>query len=224
MAPIFKKIEFVWRYPVAIIAIGIAIFITYNTLSAHVEASALKGMYEIDRSSVSFYDGKYHVDSVVIRKELNKKRLIVNLETQTLKQRMKIGEIPDFIWRFLDSISYDKKFDIVNPGEEWKSGITNFGRVVFTKRYDANLKDSVSVLSGDGAVLPNKQLVYFGMSETIALLTYYKGGFGPLPNIIIIKHQDKKIVDFWYGSVFEGNITSKNEIIKSLKSKRKNGC
>lgn len=220
MAPIFKKIKTVWKHPVAIIAISMAIFIAYNQLNAHQEAEALKGIYDSDKSSVSFYDGKYHVDSAVIQRNLNKKKLIVNLETQILRQKKTIQEIPSFIWAFLDSLCGDKKFDIVNPGEDVNAGITNFGHVVFKKVYDVNKKDSVPVITHDGAVLPNKQLVYFGMSENTALISYYGGA----ANIIIMKLKNEKIIDFWYGYTY-GKITTKKEILTNLKTVRKvEGC
>jgi hypothetical protein len=224
MAPIFRKFKTVWRHPVAIIALIIIAFITYNQLNARQEAAALKGMYNSDKSSVSFYDGKYHIDSVVIRNGLNKARMIASVEKQILDQKKTIQEVPDFIWRFLDSISYDKEFDIVNPGEDWKADITNYGHVVFKKVYDVNKKDSVPMISYDSVVLPNKQLVYFGMSENTVLFSYYSGGMGAVTNVIMMKIKNEKITDFWYGSVYEGNITTKGDIIKSLKTVRKGGC
>jgi hypothetical protein len=221
MAPIFKKFKTLGTHPVAIIAISIVVFITYNQLNAHQEAAALHGVYENDRSSITFADGKYSVDSIAIRNNQNKKRLIANLEIQILTQKKTVQEVPDFIWAFLDSICSDKKFDIANPGEDVNAGITNFGHVVFKKVYDVNKKDSVPLISADGVALPNKQLVYFGMSESTVLFSYYGG----VANVIIMKLKNEKIIDFWYGYVYNGNITTKTEIIKSLNAKpSNNGC
>jgi hypothetical protein len=180
---------------------------------------------EADRSSVAFVNGNYEIDSAVITKNLNKKRLVANLETKPLEEKTTLQEIPAFIKTFLSSVSPHKKFEIVNPGEDWKSGITNYGHVVFKKVFDASLKDSVLVLSGDGAILPDKQLIYFGIGDGVALMSYFRGGFGALQNVILIQFKNETITDFWYGSVFEGSIKTKNDILKNVKlAPRNNGC
>lgn len=214
------------KNPAVIIGIGIVIFIGYSQLNAHVEEGALAGMLLKKSSSVSFENGRYRVDTSFIRNDLNKEKLIADLEKQALVEKKTIQEVPDFIWRFLDSISSDNEFDIVNPGEEWKEGITNYGHVVFKNVYDPVKKDSVSVLSGDGAVLPDKLLVYFGMSDNIALMSFVQGGTGPHPSILIFKHKNNKVVDFWFGGTWRGDsMINKSGIIKSLKAKRENnGC
>jgi hypothetical protein len=225
MTAILKKTTTILKHPVAIIIMGIAFFITYDKLSARGGSIASGDGYVTDRSSVTFVGEKYKVDSLVIRKDLNKMRLIAEVEKQVLEQKKTIQQVPSFIWRFLDSISSDRKFEIVNPGEDWKEGITDYGHVIFKKVYNPDTQDSVPMLSGDGAILPNKLLVYFGMSNTIVLMSYMHGGLGPHPNIMIMKHQNNKVTDFWYGSSWnDGIITSKSEIIKTLKSKRQNGC
>lgn len=224
MKTIFQTIGSVAKYPFAIIATGVIIFIAYDKLKADPEFP-IENTASPERSSITFVDGKYKVDTMVIRNDFNKKRLIADLEKQVLGEKNTIQEVPAFIWQFLDNISSDKKFDIVNPGEDYKEGIMDYGHVVFKKVYDANKKDSVSVISGDGTVLANKQLVYLGMNDNIVLMSYMHGGLGPHPNILIMKHDNGKITDFWFGSAWnDGLITSKSEIIKTLKSKKSNGC
>jgi hypothetical protein len=224
MKNIFQIVSSFAKHLFAIIATGVIVFIAYDKLKANTESPREIATFP-ERSSITFVNGKYKVDTMVIRNDFNKKRLITDLEKQILEEKKTIQEVPSFIWRFLDNISSDKKFDIVNPGEDYKEGIMDYGHVVFKKIYDANKKDSVSVISGDGAVLANKQLVYLGMNETIVLMTYMHGGLGPHPNILIMKHNNNKVTDFWFGSAWnDGIITSKNEIIKTLKSKRSNGC
>jgi hypothetical protein len=180
---------------------------------------------EADRSSVAFANGIYKVDSAVITKNLNKKRLIANIETKALAEKKIMQEIPTFIKNFLSGVSPNKKFEVVNPGEDWKSGITNYGHVVFKKVFDTSLKDSVLVLSGDGAILPDKQLIYFGIGDGVALMSYFRGGFGALQNVIMIQFKNDTITDFWFGSVFEGSIKTKKDILKNVKlAPRNNGC
>lgn len=187
--------------------------------------TAVSNTAEPDRSSVAFASGTYKIDSSVITKNINKKRLLTHLEGEKLTEKKALQEIPGFIIKFLDEASYNKKFTIVNPGEDWKSGITNYGHLVFKKYYDANKKDSVLLLSGDGAVLPDKQLVYFGISNNMALMSYFRGGFGALQNVIMIEFKNETVTDFWFGSVFEGNIKTKNDIVKNAKrAPRNNGC
>jgi hypothetical protein len=224
MENIFQNIISFAKKPVVIITSVAIIGITYNKLNANPESAAAneKVLY---KSSVSLVNGKYNVDTMVIRADINKAKLIAVAEKQILEEKNTIREVPGFIWRFLDSISCDKKIDIVNPGEDYKEGIMDYGHVIFKRVFDPNKKDSVSVISGDGAILPNKQLVYFGMSNNIVLMSYIHGGLGPNPNIIIMKHENRKITDFWYGSAWnDGSIVSRDEIMKTLKSKRKNGC
>lgn len=221
MAPIFKKIKKVWKHPVAIIVMIVTVFIAYHQLNARAEAGALVGFHNSDRNSVTFNNGKYEVDSAVIQKDLNKKRLITDLETEKFSDRKTKAEIPDFIWTFLNSICSDKKFEIADPGEEWKIGITDFGHQIIKKVFDVNKQDSVLFLSGDGAILPNKQLAYCGIGKSTALLSYYSGGLYAGENVIVLKFKDNTITDFWYGGA---TITNKSEIIKSLKLPKKGGC
>jgi len=225
MKNIFQKIKPVLSHPAFFLALATVVFLSFDKLSARSDSSAAD-INRAERSSVTFVSGDYKVDTIVIRNDFNKKRLIAEVEKQEFIQKNNIQEIPSFIWEFLDSISYDRKFDIVNPGEEYKTGITNYGHVIVKIVYDPNLQDSVFYLSGDGAILPNKQLVYFGLGKNIALMSYVHGGTGPFPNILIFKFHNKMVTDFWYRSrSLRDNLTNKKDILKNLKSKRKNnGC
>lgn len=219
------NITSIFKNPLFVIALGTVVFIGYSKLKANSEENAIAAIKNKKTSSISYLNGRYRVDSSFIRNDLNKAKLISELEQQKIEERKTINEIPRFIWQFLDSMSYDKKFDIVNPGEDWKIGIMDYGHVVIKKVYDPVKKDSVPIVSGDGAVLPNKQLVYFGMNDSIALMSYLCGGLGFNPNILIFKHNKVRITDFWYGTRFiDEKVSTKSEILSALKSKRKNGC
>ncbi len=216
------------KNPLLIIGVVIVSFIAYSQLKAHVEDKTVINYISKRTSSVYLVNGKYRVDTAFIRNDLGKAKLIADLENQKLEQKRTVQEVPQFIWRFLDSISLDKKFDIVSPGEEYKEGITNFGHVIFKKVWDATKKDSVPMLSHDGAILPNKQLVYFGIGKDIALMSYMSGGdpWSPGANILIFKHNNNKITDLWFGGMWNGDkMDTKSDLLKSLKTKRENnGC
>ncbi|MBK7668098.1 MAG: hypothetical protein IPJ32_12640 [Sphingobacteriaceae bacterium] len=201
--------------------------IVFACSKSNTEAGIIDSNTELDsnRSSVTFIKGNYKIDSAIITKNLNKKRLISNLETKQLSEKKTIQEVPAFIKDFLTAVSSHKKFDMVNLGEDWKSGITNYGHIVYKKVYDPNKKDSVLIMSGDGAILPDKQLIYFGLGDGVALLSYFRGGFGALQNVIMIEFKNETVTDFWFGSVFEGSIKTKNDILKNVKrAPRNNGC
>lgn len=176
-------------------------------------------------SSVSFANGKYKIDTSVIQKDRNKKRLLKRLETEVLAEKQNTSEIPGFIKAFLDSISHNRKFDVANPGEEWQIGITNFGKQVINKIYDPSKKDSVIKVFWDGQQLPTKQLVYFGIGEDIALISYFCGGIRLTQYAAIIKFENNTITDFWYGNIFEF-ATTKKETIKNIRlsGKRNDRC
>src|SRR5437868_14629384 len=108
-------IKTIFKNPVLIMGMVIVIFIGYSQLNAHVEELAVADKNAKKTSSINFVNGKYRVDTSFIRNDLNKTKLIAELEKQTLTQKHTIQEVPDFIWRFLDSISSDKKFEIVGP-------------------------------------------------------------------------------------------------------------
>ena len=194
-----------------------------------------------EKSSISFSGGKYRIDSSVIHNDQNKRMLLSSVQTQSLIVKKTLEEIPGFIMDFLNSNAYGKKFEMVNPGEEWKCGIADFGHTIVTKYCDPVTKDTIIAISGDGAILPNKQFCYFGIGKDVALFTYYTSAFdNPVQNVVMIKFQNEKILDFWYrgynyrygnpkGDYRNGNpdtlkITTKTEIIKTLNSKAVGGC
>ena len=156
--------------------------------------------------SVSFVNGKYEIDSVIIVENLNKKALLADLSSQKLNDKSSIAQIPDFIKSFLESVSYDKKFEMANPGEEYQVGWKT-----------------------DERILPNKQLVYFGEGKNIALLSYNSGGLQKAQRVVILKFEGKKVTDYWFNNDFWSDnnsvaLTTKEQLIKYLKvTKTKNG-
>lgn len=216
-------IKTISKNPALVIGIGIVTFIGYSQLKGHVEETSLANKVIKKGGSVSFVDGRYRVDTSFIRNDLNKTKLIADLEKQKLEEKKTVQEVPAFIWHFLGSLSLDKKFEMVNPGEDYKTGIANFGHTLFIKTYDSVIKDTVVYLKGDGAILPDKQLVYFGISDSTVLMSYYHGALQQ--KIIILKHHNEVITDFWYGGTwYDESAKDKASILKNLKSNRQNGC
>ena len=155
------------------------------------------------KGNISVFDtadpnNSFLIDTVAILTNRNLDSLITRLEDSKLKTYKTVKEIPSFIINILSGLTSDG-FSIANQSENWQAT-------------DAIMDDS----------LPNRQLSYFGLGDDIALLTYYTGGIGKSLHIIIIKFQDKKILDFWCGNVLI-NLKDKKEIVKYLKeNKNKN--
>jgi len=155
--------------------------------------------------SVSFVKGKYEVDSVIIVEDINKRALLADLSAQKLNDKSSTEQIPGFIKAFLESVSYDKKFEMANPNEEYQIGWKT-----------------------DEKILPNKQLIYFGTGKNIALLSYNSGGLQKAQRVAIIKFEGQKVIDYWFNndnfSSKSVAISTQEQIIKYLKeSKNKNG-
>jgi len=153
-----------------------------------------------NNSSVSVKNGKYNVDSAIILSDINKRSLVAQLQRENLEEINTVAEIPGFIKTFLDSISGNGKFDMVNPGEAWQEDWLTLGKC-----------------------LPTRQLVYFGTGKNTALFSFYSAGPQKTQCVAIIKFENEQVIDFW----FEANsipVTKKAELIEYLKrNKNKNG-
>jgi hypothetical protein len=99
--------------------------------------------------------------------------------------------IPSFIMDFL-KCSRGGSFSIANPGENWQ--VTD-------------------VVIGD---LPERQLLFFGISDSIGLMTHFTGGMGKVGHILIFKFNNKEITRFWCG-VANVDPTDKRQVLESLK-------
>ncbi len=160
-------------------------------------------------SSVFIVNGKYKIDSMTIWRYHTRSRLIKDVNAIKLVDKKTVQEIPEFISAFLNEISPKGKFEMANPGEDFYiEDITSFSNPSFNTV--ANKK------------LPTKQLVYFGIDNNTAILSYYCGGLGKWQCTTIIKFKDEKITDFWYGNT--SFALSKEKIVYDLKDKRGGGC
>lgn len=139
-------------------------------------------------------DGLVKIDTVVILTHKNLNPLLAVIEKTDLKTYRKVSDIPVFLVDFLKSITRDS-FSIANPNEDWQVGC-------------------------DGSdELPTRKLIYFGLADNIALLTYLTGGIGESEQILIIKFSNEKIIDFWFGNVM-ANLTNKEEILNYIKENK----
>lgn len=177
-------------------------------------------------SSISKLNGKYTVDTNVVYQNKNKKTLLALITPEYLDEKSTIDEIPYFIRVFLNDISENGIFDMVNPGEEWKSGIADFGHQVIRRVYNTEKKDSVLIVTYDRNPLPAKQLVYFGIGKHTALFSYYSGGLRLNQHVAIIRFEDNKVVDLWFGNCDSQATITKTELIKQIiiSGSRKDKC
>lgn len=180
----------------------------------------------IYHSSVSVTDNNYVVDSSVVIRQLNKKHIIAALAPEYLSEVKTVDQIPAFLSSFLSSLSKNGELDMVNPGEEFKSGITNFGHQAFKKVYNAEKKDSVMMVTYDTHPLACKQLVYCGVGREIAVIAYNTGGLYIHQHLAIIQFEGTKILDFWFGNYNTDAKLTKANIIQRIKisGTREEGC
>ena len=153
-------------------------------------------------SSVTLTNGVYKVDTNIILAGRNKKTLVANLLLEKLIDKKQVEEIPDFIKVFLSNVSKDKEFSMANPGEKYQEGWFDQGKGT-----------------------PTKQLIYFGMGKSVVLFSYYSGGIRRRQNLIILKYEGNKIIDYWYNN-YDLDAKTKSEMIEYLKDNRirKDNC
>lgn len=189
-----------------LIGLFITTFLACNKLTHQVNTSS------VDQSSVTNYksnlsltNGKYEIDTGAILNNNNLQQLIADIEKTEFVEKKTVAEIPIFIYSLLDSLTGD--FSIANSGEDWQVGCTSM----------------ILVDDGKGKITiekpPKRQLIYFGLGQDLALMTYYTGGYGKSEHILIFKFENNNILDFWCGNVLE-DVKSKSEILNYLKENK----
>lgn len=141
--------------------------------------------------SVSFTNGRIQLDTTIILSNRNLPGLVEHLKYTHLHSKSTTDKIPTFIKSFLDSLDTD--FSIAHVGGKWEAGC-------------------IVDLS---APLPRRQLIYLGLDKNITLLSYYKGGMGRSQRVLIFKHDNTRITDFWSGYL-HNDVKSKAGILKQL--------
>lgn len=155
-------------------------------------------------SNFTLENGRYRIDTNAILSNHNLTQLISELEKVELVEETKVDRIPSFIKSFLDTLT--EGFSIANPNEDWQSACTSMSLIdekgnIVTKR------------------LPRRQLVYLGIGEDIALMTYYSGGYATIEHCLIFKFDNNHLIDFWCGHIINGK-SNKEQILNYLKANK----
>ena len=138
--------------------------------------------------------GPFKIDTASILKNKNLDNLISKLEKADLTTFTKTDSIPGFIKVFLDSCE-KPTLRIANKGEPW---------------------DATDQITGD---YPVRQIIFGGVGQDVALLTYYKGGIGMSERILIFQLENSCITDFWCGGTLD-DLTNKEQVIKYIKENK----
>jgi hypothetical protein len=216
------------RYPKIVAGTFIMILITcIMSFIAFDKKSTEADTTTSDITSISVVDEKYKIDTNIAITNWNKERLVTKLETENLIDKKTVSEIPVFIKMFLDGISPSKTFDIANPDEEWHDG-------GWVNGFDKEQKTIAQAISAVAKPCPNKQLIYCGIGEHTALISYYIGGIKKMQSNMIIKFKNEKIVGLWFDHYYSqfgyslggttDFVTTKAGIINYIKNTKSGGC
>jgi hypothetical protein len=171
-------------------------------------------------SNIVWINGRYGIDTNAILNNNNLQYFITELANADLSDKKTVAEIPSFIQSFLENLTGD--FSIANPGEEWKVGCTGPMETDSSfeqKQVDSKTGDTLVTVMWKPKDVPSRQLIYLGIGNNIALMTYYTGGIGKSEHILIIKFDHENITDFWCGNILT-DVTTKTDIIKFLKENK----
>ncbi|GGG26175.1 hypothetical protein [Pontibacter amylolyticus] len=139
-------------------------------------------------------NGEYVLDTVAILTNDNLEPLLTAVEEAKLVSYDNVTDMPPFIKEFLES-QIGGDISMVNYGEDWQE----------TDVIEEGLAD--------------RQLVYLGMDDSIVLLAYHTGGFGKAEHVLIFKHREGEITDFWKGIILK-TIKTKEGIVAYLKENK----
>jgi hypothetical protein len=181
-------------------------------------------------TSVSFVNNKYHIDTNFILGSKYNQQLIKALWKQELTEVNKVSNLPVFIKTFLDLISPKNNFSMTDSGQVFENGLMAPLEVTGNVQlFNKTLNNIVTYPTLGRKSVPNKQLVYFGYSSNMALLSYYSGR---KEYAVILKFKGNQIEDFWYDdwAVYDYDVNTKNDILnclqnmKTTKRQKFDGC
>jgi hypothetical protein len=138
----------------------------------------------------------YKIDTAGILANRNLDTFLSELETDSFTVTNNKKDIPRLIKKQLRCMP--DGFSIANPG----------------KRYQAT-----DVVVWRVKPLPRRQLIFLAKSKDMLIMTYFIGGIGKSGHILLIKFQDKKILDLWTGYSFNG-LETKQSIINTINQNR----
>lgn len=171
-------------------------------------------------SSVSIKNGKYFIDTNLILKFKYQKMLVDRLWKENLVEIKEVKKIPSLIKNFLDEISPDHHFSMTDSGEVYDSGLMAPLEVIGTVDcFNKTLHHLVTYPQLGRIKVPNKQLVYFGFNDKMALLTYYSG---QKEYVAILSLEKDQVKNFWYDNwpSNEFDVRTKNDILNCLQNMR----
>ncbi len=150
------------------------------------------------KSSITFVNDKYKIDTNVIVDNLNKQKLLKGIAAEKFSEKKTTVEIPGFILDFLNKTNSNGTFKMAGVNEAWNNNNNSLGQLAPTKVFDEFAQDSVVVLVKVNANLPDKQLIYFGFGKKYAMLSYYTSDRGNSQQVAMFEHCNNKITDFWF--------------------------
>lgn len=189
-------------------------FVAYDKSATLAEDEAIKHDKPENITSISMVNGTCKINYDIIKTNKNKQILIDYLYSTILTEKKSKTEIPAFILSFMESISENKKFEMANPGEPWC--VNDIMGFTLTKMYDSQKKDTFNLISPGRNDIPNKQLIYFGISKNMALLSYYTGGIRMSQHVAILRFKNNKVIDFWCNTYIGMTASTKADIIEGL--------
>jgi len=167
---------------------------TENDIDQQVDVVQEDNNTAIVTTGISKINGVYKIDSLAILTNENLDTLIAAVEEADLVTYKDVADIPPFIRTVLDSLT-GGDFSIVNYGEDWQETDVIMGK------------------------LPERELLYLGKGDDITLLAYYTGGIGKSEHILIFRHKNGELTDFWAGNVLK-NLKTKEDIVRYLKENK----
>lgn len=146
-------------------------------------------------ASTRYKNDNIIIDFNIIVENKNLNTFINELRTNKLKSFYSAKQIPTFAKDVIAQLS-KQKFSMADPGKDWQC-------------CDA-------VTDPD---LPGRILVYGGSSKNLLALVYLTGGVGTETHLVLIKHNDALIKNFWTGTALK-EIHDQRSLIKYLSTIR----
>jgi hypothetical protein len=146
----------------------------------------------LNSGSISYENNQVKIDTNIITNNTNLESFIMLIKKDSFIIKKDKKYIPKIVNTFFENIN--QEFSIANPNEDWQVGC---------------------IVVED---LPQRKLTFIGLSDNLILLNYFSGGVGKHSNILILYHDNNKIVDLWHGTTLE-DIYNLDSLIKTLENR-----
>lgn len=137
----------------------------------------------------------FTIDTVKILTNENLDDFVQSLKTDTFQISADKSAIPKHIKKQLDKLT--KGFSIGNPNQAWQCCCTSPRR------------------------LPERQLNFLAKSKNVLVMTYKTGGIGVSTHLLLIRFDNKKIIDLWTGYCW-ADVSQVSDIVSYIAESRKN--